>query len=140
MGLQARARVGVRLHQYVASAFRRTFGPARAGHYALMFLMLAAPALAQDTHLLMITGAPGDEEHAKNFHKWASAIIGAAKDKGGLTDATITYLGEKPELDAAHIKARSTKANVEQAFADLAAKAQPADEVVIVLIGHGGFD
>jgi hypothetical protein len=145
MGLQAHQGVGVTgALAAVASGFSRTFKasirPAKAGRYVLGLLLLATSALAQDTHLLMITGAPGDEEHAKNFHKWASAIIGAAKDKGGLTDATITYLGDKPEVDAAHIKARSTKANVEQAFADLAAKAQPADEVVIVLIGHGSFD
>jgi hypothetical protein len=88
----------------------------------------------------MITGVGGDDEHAANFHKWASAIIEAAKDKGGLTDATITYLGDKPDLDPKKIKARSTRANVEKALTDLAATAQPADEVVIMLIGHGSFD
>lgn len=107
---------------------------------ALFCCTLAAPAAAQDTHLLVITGVGGDDEHTNNFHKWASSIIEAAKDKGGLTDATITYLGDKPELDPKNIKARSTRANVEKAFADLAAKAQPADEVVVVLIGHGSFD
>src|SRR5215471_273200 len=140
MGRQARARAGVSLIPYVVSAFRRTFGPAKAGHHVLVLLLLATSALAQDTHLLVITGSPGDDEHAQNFHKWATAIIAAAKDKGGLSDATITYLGEKPELDAAQIKGKSTRANVEKAFSDLAAKAQPADEVVIVLIGHGSFD
>ena len=114
-------------------------GPKRA---ALLFLMmlLALPALAQDTHLLVVTGVGGDDEHATNFHKWATTIVEAAKARGGLTDQTITYLGDKPELDAKTIKARSTRANVEQALADLAAKAQPADEVVVILIGHGSFD
>ncbi len=107
---------------------------------AILFLLFSRLAFAQDTHLLIVTGVGGDDEHTQNFHKWASAIVEAAKDKGGLTDATITYLGDKPELDAAHIKARSTRANVEKAFADLAARAQPADEVVIILIGHGSFD
>jgi hypothetical protein len=106
----------------------------------LFMLLLARAASAQDTHLLLVTGVGGDDEHAKNFHKWATAIVSAAKERGGLTDATITYLGDKPELDAAHIKARSTRANVEQAFADLAARAQPADEVIVILIGHGSFD
>jgi hypothetical protein len=128
----------------VVSAFRRTaaraFGPAKAGHYLLVMLLAASPAFAQDTHLLVITGVGGDDEHTQNFHKWASSIVGAAKEKGGLTDATITYLGDKPELDAKVIKERSTRANVEKAFADLAAKAQPADEVVVILIGHGSFD
>ena len=103
-------------------------------------LILAARAGAQDTHLLMITGVGGDDEHTQSFHKWASMIVDAAKERGGLTDATITYLGDKPELDAAHIKARSTRDNVQKAFADLAARAKPADEVFIVLIGHGSFD
>ena len=107
---------------------------------AIVLIALARPAAAQDTHLLVITGVGGDDEHTQNFHKWASSIVEAAKDKGGLTDATITYLGDKPELDPKNIKGRSTKANVEKAFADIAAKAQPADEVVIVLIGHGSFD
>jgi len=116
-------------------------GPERAALLLLLLLFaLARPALAQDTHLLVITGVGGDDEHTQNFHKWAAAIVAAAKERGGLTDATITYLGDKPELDAAHIKARSTRANVEQAFADLAERAQPADEVVVILIGHGSFD
>jgi len=118
-------------------------GPKRPAPQMLLWLLLltvAAPALAQDTHLLVVTGVGGDDEHTQNFYKWGSAIVDAAKERGGLTDATITYLGDKPELDAARIKARSTRANVEQAFADLADKAQPADEVVVVLIGHGSFD
>ncbi len=102
--------------------------------------LLATPVFAQDTHLLVITGVGGDDEHTQQFHKWAAAIVDAAKERGGLSDATITYLGDKPELDAKLIKARSTRDNVQKAFADLAAKAQPADEVIIVLIGHGSFD
>ncbi len=106
----------------------------------MLLLALAAPAAAQDTHLLVITGVGGDDEHTKNFHKWASTIIEAARERGGLTDATITYLGDKPELDAAHIKGRSNRENVQKAFADLAMRAKPADEVFVVLIGHGSFD
>jgi hypothetical protein len=133
MGIQTRAGAGVMRLFSVVSAFRRTVMVAA-------FVVAAVPAFAQDTHLLVITGVGGDDEHTQNFHKWASAIVEAAKERGGLTDDTITYLGDKPELDAARIKARSTRANVEKAFADLAAKAQPADEVVIILIGHGSFD
>jgi len=112
----------------------------RGSAFAVALLLFARLVCAQDTHLLVITGVGGDDEHTQNFHKWASSIVEAAKDKGGLSDANITYLGDKPELDPKNIRARSTKANVEQAFADIAAKAQPADEVVVILIGHGSFD
>ena len=130
----------------VASAFRRTFRPAQAGRCVNLAIVaftlagIARPAAAQDTHLLVITGVGGDDEHAAQFHEWATTIIDAAKARGGLTDATITFLSDKPDQDAAHVRGRSTRENVEKAFADLAARAQPADEVFIVLIGHGSFD
>ena len=44
------------------------------------------------------------------------------EDKDGMPDANITYLAEKPEIDTARQRARSTRENVEKAFADLAAK------------------
>jgi peptidase C13-like protein len=101
---------------------------------------LARPASAQDTHLLVITGVGGDEEHTAQFHQWATTIIDAAKDRGGLTEAAITYLGEKPDLAPGRINGRSTRENVQKAFAELAGRAKPEDEVFIVLIGHGSFD
>jgi hypothetical protein len=100
----------------------------------------AARAAAQDSYLLVIAGVAGDEEHAKKFHKWATTLIDAAKTKDGVPDANITYLAEKPDRDAARIRGRSTSENVQKAVADLAAKARPGDQVVIVLIGHGSFD
>jgi hypothetical protein len=134
MGIPSRQGVCVILATpYVVSTFRWT------ARIALL-LALASPVAAQDSHLLVITGVGGDDEHTQNFHKWASAIVSAAKERGGIADATITYLGDKPELDSAHIKARSTRDNVQKAFADLATRANAADEVFIVLIGHGSFD
>ena len=39
-------------------------------------------------------------------------MIDAAKKKDGLADSNITCLSEKPELDAARIKGKSTRENV----------------------------
>lgn len=105
-------------------------------------LVLVAPAIAaaQESHLLIITGVGGDEEHSKNFHTWATAMIDAAKKKDGVADDHITYLSEKPELDAKRIKGKSSRENVEKAFADIAARARAGDAVFVVLIGHGSFD
>jgi hypothetical protein len=107
--------------------------------FALAWL-LPGPAAAQDTHLLVITGVEGDAEHGEQFHKWAAALIEAARGKGGIPDANITYLADKVERDPARIRGRSTSDNVTKAFTDLAARARPGDEVFIVLFGHGSFD
>jgi hypothetical protein len=109
----------------------------------LAFVVLlgsARPAAAQDTHLLVITGVEGDAEHGEQFHKWATALIDAAKKKGGLPDASVTYLADKVERDPGRIRGRSTSENVRKAFADLAEHARPSDEVFIVLFGHGSYD
>jgi NAD(P)-dependent dehydrogenase (short-subunit alcohol dehydrogenase family) len=103
-------------------------------------LAFAVPVAAQEAHLLVITGVEGDAEHGEQFHKWASALVDTAKTKGGVPEASITYLADKVERDPARIRGRSTRENVEKAFADLAERARPSDEVFVVLFGHGSFD
>ena len=103
-------------------------------------LSFATRVAAQETHVLVITGVSGDDEHAKAFHEWAVRFIDAAKKKDGVRDANITYLAEKTEADPARIRDRSTRENVEKAMNAIAARAKANDEVVILLIGHGSFD
>jgi hypothetical protein len=107
---------------------------------AALSLLAAAPARAQESHLIIITGVGGDDEHSQSFHKLATAMIDAAKKKDGVPDGNIVYLGEKPELDPVRIKLKSTRENVEKTLTDLAARARPSDTVVVLLIGHGSFD
>ena len=121
----------------------QSYRPARAGAIVAALLscaLLPSAVAAQDIHVLVITGVSGDDEHAQRFHKWASTVVDAAKKRGGVPDANITYLAEKPDQDSARIRGRSTKENVEKAFADIAARARPNDEVFVLLIGHGSFD
>ncbi len=106
----------------------------------LLVLSPAARASAQETHLLVITGVSGDEEHAKKFHDLAVRFIDAAKKNHGVADGNVVYLAEKPEADPQRIQARSTRENVSKAFADIAARAHPNDEIFVLLIGHGSFD
>jgi len=96
----------------------------------LCCVLCEVPAFAQQTHLLVITGVPGDEEHAQQFQKWATTFIDAAKKKESVPDANITYLAGK----------QSARENVAKAFTDVAARARPNDAVVVLLLGHGSFD
>jgi hypothetical protein len=91
-------------------------------------------ASAQDTHVLVVAGVGGDEDHVKTFHTWATAVVNAAK-KHGVLETNIAYLGESPDVGV-----RATRGNVTRAFTDLAARAKANDEVFVLLIGHGSFD
>jgi len=106
---------------------------------AAVALSLAAwtPAFAQAGHVLVVVGLGGDHENAERFHRWASAIVDAAKDRYGLPPESVVYLGEDPARDTARISGRSTRETVEEAVTRLATSARPGDRVLIVLIGHG---
>ena len=97
---------------------------------ASLFSVIPCSAFAQQTHLLVITGVPGDEEHAQKFQRWAASFIDAAKKKDAVPDANVTLLADK----------QATKAGVEKAFADLSARVKPADAVLVLLLGHGSFN
>lgn len=112
----------------------RLVGPAVAAA-----LLAATPAAAQDTHVLVIAGVGGDEEHSARFTKWAGAVVDTAK-KRGVAAANIVYLGERIELDATRMQGRATRDAVVKAFTDTAARARPNDDVFVLLIGHGSFD
>ena len=96
----------------------------------VVLVFFASPAVAQQTHLLVITGVPGDEDHAKKFDKWAATFIDAAKKKESVPDANITYLSDR----------KATREGIDAAIGALAGRAKPSDTVIVLLIGHGSFD
>ena len=101
--------------------------------------LLAAPVAAQQTYILVITGLSGDPAYAEEFHQWATTLIDAARDRYELPAENVIYLAEKTEVDPARIDDRSTRENVERAFATVAERAQPNDYVLVLLIGHGSY-
>jgi hypothetical protein len=105
-------------------------------------VLLASPgrATAQQTHILVVTGLSGDAAYAEQFSKWATTLIDSAVERYEVPAEQIAYLAEKVELDPDRIDARSTLENVEQAFADIAERAEPNDHVLVLLIGHGSHN
>ena len=106
---------------------------------ALSLLVSPAVARAQDVHVAVIVGLSGDPEHAELFQRWAGTLVDGAARLGIPRDRVI-YLHEKPDVDTKRITGRSTKAEVERAFATLAKSAGADDLVFVLLIGHGTFD
>jgi len=96
----------------------------------LCVLLFARSAFAQQTHLIVVTGVAGDEEHATKFKKWATTFIDAAKKRESVPDANIALLSGEA----------ARRESVSKTFADVAAKTKPNDTVFVLLIGHGSFD
>jgi len=107
---------------------------------ALLLLALAAPAAAQESHVLVITGVEGDPEHGSRFFGWASKLVDTLRTEFRLPAERVVYLADKPERDPKTIDGRSTRESVEKAIAEMAGRARPGDVVFIVLFGHGSSD
>ena len=123
----------------------RSAGCRPAAAVALLATVLATAALlptpthAQNTHILLISGLGGDPAYTEAFHGWLSRFADAATEKYGVPPERITYLGEKTDLDPTRIRARSTADNIRAAFAEIVAAMAPADDLVMLLAGHGTF-
>ena len=141
MGVSPHAGSGVSAvaRSYVGSGFSRTVIRGTLA-VILIALALARPAFAQDTHLIVITGVEATPEDGAQFHTWAAALIDAAVRKNGVAEAAIIYLADKPDVDRARIRGRSTREVVDKAFGDVAGRARPNDQIFVVLLGHGSFD
>ena len=135
MGLPARAGAGVTAARprEAGGAWRRALAAVPA------LLALAAPAAAQQTHVLVVTGLSGDPAHAEQFHGWAATLVDAATERYGLPADHVTWLAERADADPDRTDGRSTGENVQAAVTAVAERARPDDHVLIVLIGHGSY-
>ena len=159
MGLQAEAGVGLKGGAVLPAAsksaprqaataatgrLRSARGAAHAVRRAIPAALLAtallpAALIAQNTHVLLISGLGGEPRYTDAFHGWLSRFADAATEKHGVPPERITYLGEKTDLDPTRIRARSTADNIRAAFVEITASMAPADELVVLLAGHGTF-
>jgi hypothetical protein len=112
----------------------------RIGTLLLTVGLLAAPQpLCAQTYLVIVSGLAGDAGYADELHEWASGLVDAAQRQLGLPEAHVIYLADAPERDPTRITGRSTKENVEQVVRELAQRAEPDAQVVMVLLGHGSY-
>jgi hypothetical protein len=90
--------------------------------------LLAAGALHATTFYVTVAGLGGEPDYEQRFTSQAQEI-----DKlvhGSNTDAKVTTL----------YGPQATKANLQNALAQVAREAKPGDAFVLMMIGHGSFD
>ncbi len=96
-----------------------------------------SPSAAQETHVIVISGLGGDPAYSQRFVEWGGTFVAAAGELG-IPEARIAFLAESLDGDS-KITERSTRENVEKAFAKVVDEAGEGDQVFVVLIGHGSY-
>lgn len=106
---------------------------------AILLLLGATEAKAQ-AHVLIVSGLGGEPRYVEEFHQWGTTMVDAARERFGLPAENVTYLAENPARDPARINGISRSEEVEAAITRIAARAEPDDRILILLIGHGSMD
>ena len=106
----------------------------------MLALALALPALAlqAQTRLIVISGLGGEPKYSQSFAQWSKALAEAGRSRFGLPESAIIWLGEDSVTKSPLYRGRATRVNIERALESVARSAGAKDQVVIVLIGHGG--
>jgi hypothetical protein len=105
---------------------------------AACLLLAAASRLQSQTCVLIISGLGGEPKYSEAFAGLSSRLAAALHARFDIADSDIVWLGEDSASKAPRFAGQSTKVNVERAVQRFATRAQPAAQLVFVLIGHGG--
>lgn len=96
----------------------------------------AAPAEAQQTHLLIVSGLSGDPAYKQAFQQVAATVQDAARSKWGVRDSSLIVLTED-SVPTTRSNGRSTREAVGRAFLTLSNRVQAGDLLLVMLLGHG---
>jgi hypothetical protein len=104
---------------------------------ALVWATASAPASAQQTHVLIITGLSAEPQYKASFLKTAATLADSARSRWKVADSSLIVLGEDPADDRKHITGKSTREEVAAAFLRVSKRVAPGDVVLVFLNGHG---
>lgn len=88
-------------------------------------------------YALIINGAGGEPEYAKQFEQWTTELSSVLSERYGFESKQVKVLTEKPADATA---ARSTAEEVKRTFATLKSQLDANNVLFVFLIGHGSFD
>src|SRR6516162_1919055 len=98
--------------------------------FAAVFTFCVCSTALANSSALIISGVPGDPEHAEKFNKWTETTRKLLVDKFGFSADRIIVLSDK----------NTAKAEIQKAFETLKTQLKPADNFFMFMIGHGSYD
>jgi hypothetical protein len=112
--------------------------PRRGAAAAALLLTLAVTSNAAggDRYALVVTGANGGQVYAEKYAKWRTTFVETLRGKFHYDPQRLVVLGDVPAGDASGVKP-ATRDNVRAALADLRKRMTTADQLLVLLIGHG---
>ena len=103
--------------------------------FAVVWLALTTPALAEQRFALIISGATGGSEYVEQYANWTGGFARTLVAGMKFDPAHVTVL-----FDAEQEASAATAANVRKSIAAVRARMTRDDLLIVLLIGHGTSD
>ena len=100
-------------------------------------LLAASQPSAAQTRLVIVSGLGGDPKYTQTFALLSASLAKAAKERGGLADSAITWLGEANAAMSPWYRGPSRRENIEGVLTQLSDRRDSDEQIILVLIGHG---
>ncbi len=95
--------------------------------------LCAAPAAAQRTHVLIVSGISGEPRFATQWNAWSQSLA-SGLERAGVQSSDIMRLGESA---GGAVVARSTKDEISSQLVRIGGAAGADDQVLLVFFAHG---
>lgn len=92
-------------------------------------LALGAPAVQAATHVLVIAGIGGEAQYEERFAQWSEKVAQASATATGDADRVQRLTGKGARRE-----------QIQAALQKLAGELRAADQLVLVMLGHGTYD
>lgn len=109
------------------------------GIAATLAALALLPAIAVgQTRALIVTGLGGEATYSTQFAALGDTLALALRTRYGLADSAVVWLGEDSVARNPRYSGQATRIAIEGALARFSQRMQPGDQLLVVLIGHGG--
>ena len=99
-----------------------------------VLLAWPAPAAAQGArYAVIVQGASGEDQYAVQHRRWLDALVTTLRERFRYDASHLIVLAEKPAAG----EERATAESVRAVMSKLAKTMAPADQLAVILIGHG---
>ena len=103
---------------------------------AVLALVLAQPAAAEERWAFILSGASGGPKYAEDMREWRSGLQSALVDRYGFKgDKVRVFVDETVKTGES-----GSAENVRRAFAEVKKQLGREDLLVVILLGHGTYD
>ncbi len=107
---------------------------------AVVLMALTCAAHAESvgqSHAVIVSGLPATPVHAHRFRDWSVRMHAYLTKQAGIPANNVAVFSGDPKFTGSMISGKATREHVLDALRQLSDKLGPADQFILVMIGHG---